>query len=124
MHTGATADTSCAAGFHMASLWEIFDVSGVEYDTTRGVTEPDSGQGPPIAFASLDDTGWVRTGHLPGTTTPGIANCNAWTTAARTLEGSLIHLNEVWNVNPSTPNSWKAETALCSVANHVWCVQD
>ena len=55
-HTGAQATTACAAGFHMASLWEIFDPSNLRYDATVGATADDSGAGPPFLG------GWVRTG--------------------------------------------------------------
>jgi len=54
---GAHALTACVLGFHMASLWEIFNVSVLEYDTSLGATMDDSGSGPPA-----DVLGWIRTG--------------------------------------------------------------
>jgi hypothetical protein len=74
LHNGAQATTACAAGFHMASLWEMFDTSNLKYETGLGFTRPDSGFGPPLSL------GWVRTGgNASFSTTPGFANCNAWT---------------------------------------------
>ena len=69
---GANATSACADGYHMASLWEIYDTSNLEYNTTLGITQQDSGQGPPGNY------GWVRTGWGADTsTTAGQANCNA-----------------------------------------------
>ncbi len=33
---GSEAPSACAAGYHMASLWEIFDPSNLVYDTALG----------------------------------------------------------------------------------------
>ena len=46
-HNGANALTACTRGFHMASLWEVFDPTNLAYDTTLGTTDQDSGSGPP-----------------------------------------------------------------------------
>src|SRR5262245_7913813 len=35
---GAHALAACSQGFHMASLWEIFDPTNLKYDTTLGQT--------------------------------------------------------------------------------------
>ncbi|MFX1355393.1 MAG: hypothetical protein ACFFGP_15680, partial [Promethearchaeota archaeon] len=43
--TGADADTACAAGYHMASLYEILDTSNLKYNTDLGQTREDSGEG-------------------------------------------------------------------------------
>ena len=32
-HNGSQVLTACAEGYHMASLWEIFDTSNLRYDT-------------------------------------------------------------------------------------------
>ena len=45
---GSQALTACAAGYHMASLWEIFDTTVLRYNTALGLTKPDSGSGPPV----------------------------------------------------------------------------
>src|SRR5713101_2701163 len=56
---------ACARGFHMASRFEVLDVSTLRYDSRIGLTSDDSGSGPPshaAAYGSQDPTGWVRTG--------------------------------------------------------------
>jgi hypothetical protein len=73
---GSQALTACAAGFHMASLWEIFDPSNLQYDGTLGRTNDDSGFGPPTADFFLNG-GWVRTGFGSSATgAVGETNCN------------------------------------------------
>ena len=59
-HDGSEALTACAEGYHMASLWEIFDTSNLRYDTQLGATAQDSGLGPP-SISGLSE-GWIRTG--------------------------------------------------------------
>ena len=62
--TGSQALTACADRYHMASLWEIFEVSTLRYDSENGLTLDDSGSGPPVA------AGWARTGgtgHIAAT---------------------------------------------------------
>lgn len=54
---GDQALSACAEGYHMASLWEIFNTSDLRYDTTLGFTQEDSGSAPPS-----NRNGWVRMG--------------------------------------------------------------
>src|SRR5262245_25332331 len=54
------APNACAAGYHMASLWEIFDPSSLVYDTALGHLSGD-GSGPPEFHI-----GWIRTGGGSG----------------------------------------------------------
>jgi hypothetical protein len=56
-HRGNQTLTACSSGYHMASLWEIFDMSNLRYDTQLGMTAEDSGFGPPT-----QTLGWIRTG--------------------------------------------------------------
>jgi len=46
--SGADALKACAKGYHMASLWEIFDVSTLRYNDKLGATSDDSGSGRPL----------------------------------------------------------------------------
>jgi hypothetical protein len=65
--------TACAAGYHMASLWEIYDPSNLTYDTSHpeAYVKADSGQGPPSLWY-----GWVRTGFdNSASSKPGAGNC-------------------------------------------------
>jgi hypothetical protein len=113
--------SACAAGYHMASLWEIFDTSNLSYDVQLGFTNADSGFGPPSSF------GWVRTGHVSmGTNLAGIGNCNAWTSASKDDYGSIVApYRDVWdNFNFLTPVSpWSARTFPCDAGLRVWCIQ-
>jgi hypothetical protein len=119
--TGSQALTACANGYHMASLWEIFDVSNLRYDTTLGQTKDDSGSGPPI----MD--GWIRTG-LDKSGTSGIVgfdNCLAWSTDKSTQEGTTVGLNFFWSSPPSTTiDPWVGLLFTCDFLKPVWCVQD
>jgi hypothetical protein len=38
LFTGSDALSACADGYHMASLWEVFDTTGLKYNTTLGAT--------------------------------------------------------------------------------------
>ncbi len=54
---GDEALTACAPGYHMASLWEIHDVTYLRYNTALGSTQADSGLGPPSVASHGDGTG-------------------------------------------------------------------
>jgi len=118
---GANADIACAAGYHMASLWEIFDTSNLQYDTTLGVTAVDAGAGPPAVV-----TGWIRTGNAPSGTSaaPGEANCNAWSSSFSTDIGSFAGLPGTWHVAGTRIDPWVGDAVTCDVAKRVWCVQN
>jgi hypothetical protein len=131
---GANALAACAPRFHMASLWEILDPSHLRYDTTRGRTRPDAGEGPP---ANDDDLGWIRTGENSGSvgggTDPentlaiGRVNCDAWTTNDPAAIGSAVILGHArWTeIHPTTYISpWVGAANSCATANPVWCVED
>ena len=53
---GDEALTACAAGYHMASLWEITDLSNLRYNTSLGQASGDSGQGPPTSAMFLGNS--------------------------------------------------------------------
>lgn len=122
--TGSQALTACDPGFHMASLWEIFDLGSVEYDTTRGATQADSGQG---AVSSL---GWARTGGSAATGgVAGTDNCDAWTSSDAADQGSYVDLSGDWsNDLASTTNDeiepWTSFDRDCNLPAPVWCVQE
>ena len=118
---GASALTACAAGFHMASLWEIFNPAVLEYDTILGKTAADSGSGPPTT-----NYGWIRTGEVSsGVGSVGLANCKVWTSNLFGYFGSAVRPEADWNtttVNAIRP--WKATIFTCDQVINVWCVQD
>jgi hypothetical protein len=115
--------TACATGYHMASLWEIFDPSNLKYDTTLGETSPDSGFGPTTVAG-----GWIRTGFANGVSgISGSVNCDAWTSDSDTNAGSVVGLNNDWaGVTPgvSLVSPWRVGTLTCDATIRVWCVQD
>ena len=119
-HSGGTALSACAKGYHMASLWEIHDPSNLRYNTELGMTSDDSGFGPPT-FG-----GWIRTSfsssgsHAP----PGQGNCNAYTTPYELVNGTLVRLDFGWTGPANSISPWRAEAASCNLNTHVWCVQD
>ena len=119
-YNGAQALTACAAGYHMASLWEIHDPSNLRYDTELGFTLADSGSGP--SFAG----GWIRTGWIGDVSdTPGIGNCQAWTSANSSDQGTAVGLSLRWaltSVREVSP--WQTATTRCDGGVRVWCVQD
>jgi hypothetical protein len=110
---------ACAGGYHMASLWEILDPSRLKYNTGLGAARDDSGQGPPAFLA-----GWVRTGDGSGnTSTPGQANCNAWTSNDASHYGTYAQLPSDW-ASAKNIHVWQTNATLCSYSARVWCVQD
>jgi len=119
-YSGRQALTACAAGYHMASLWEIFDFSSLRYDTALGFTAPDSGFGPPFI------SGWIRTGFFgTGSPTPGNGNCNAWTSDNNMDQGTIVEIGQFNWASPATSVSpWSAESRPCDAPISVWCVQD
>jgi hypothetical protein len=122
---GLGALDACETGFHMASFWEIADPTALEYDTSRGRTRPDSGEGPPNGIP-----GWTRTGGFNLSTNPasgGSSNCDGWSTNTSTGRGTWVQLKIFWEdtssgANPISP--WESGTYPCVSAVPVWCVQD
>jgi hypothetical protein len=117
---GTDALTACAAGYHMASLWEIVDPSNLAYNTALGRTEADSGQGPPTSYES----GWVRTGYdSSDSSTAGMGNCEAWTTGG-VDEGTLVNLPSQWTAGLGDIGVWEATNTPCQFGYPVWCIED
>jgi hypothetical protein len=123
-HNGANALSACADGYHMASLWEIYDTSNLSYNTSLGKTTGDSGLGPPTY-----DPGWVRTGWIgiqSGQNKSGIANCVAWMSANGSLYGSVARVQPDWENDhgPYLFPNWQTATYTCDTYMHVWCVEN
>ena len=115
------AMTACATGYHMASFWEIIDVSNLEYNGTLGYTRSDSGSGPPTGAY-----GWVRTGSDSDTSAmSGRGNCSAWTSGLDVDSGTRVQLPVDWTGAADLTAPWEAATVACSNPNtHVWCMED
>jgi hypothetical protein len=134
--TGAI--NACSSGYHMASLYEIYNVSTLQYNTTLGLTSDDSGSGPPtVALGGQPATGWIRTGRFAVNSSmqsSGAANCANWTTTSPDNYGSSVRLNDQWTTGfPNgqlNTNPWMSEIInnslppACNNTRHVWCVQN
>ena len=109
----------CAEGYHFASLWEILDVSNLEYNQDLGATNDDSGYGPPSSIG-----GWIRTGYSANNDgNPGKANCTNWSTTLR--DGTTAKLVPNWVVSSiQNIHVWDVENFPCSSDQYVWCVED
>lgn len=125
-HNGSQAPSACATGYHMASLWEIFDTSNLRYDTELGFTSADSSFGPPSSAAA---SGWIRPGGGTsggGTGIAGRSNCLAWMSASNMDNGTLVFLPWAsWDdLNVTVISPWIASTNTCESSQRVWCMQD
>ena len=119
LHAGNETLTACEEGYHLASMWEIADPTNLKYDTALGFSWGDSGEGPSSARR-----GWVRTGASPGTgATPGMANCEVWTSNSSSDYGSTALLDTVWTDDPDV-GLWTVDIKACDGTWYVWCVED
>lgn len=117
---GNAAITACAAGYHMASMWEIFEVSTLKYNTGIGYTATDSGSGPPASIA-----GWIRTGVPSFTNTvPGNANCSSWTSNSAAHSGTRVNLQPQWASASEFTAPWDSTVQTCNATSRVWCVEN
>ena len=117
------APAACEAGFHMASLWEIFDPSNLRYDTTRGLTYTDSGSGPPIVYGGS----WVRTGAFSTNAPEAGSNCLNYTSDFDRDWGTGVRLKpDFENPNIISPSlgPWEASVFPCHAQLSVWCIED
>jgi hypothetical protein len=121
----SAAPNACGTGFHFASLWEIFDTSNLKYDTTRGATSADSGEGPPSLAAGFPNAGWIRTGGAAsGTANAGRGNCQAWTSGNAGDDGTIVALPDSWSFSSDRIEPWATTTSQCNFSHRVWCIQD
>lgn len=112
--------TACASGYHMASLWELYDVSNLIYDYNHpdAYTMDDSGYGPPS-----QRNGWVRTGYSSSfSSIAGTGNCNNWSSRSNTHYGVSVRLSNMWETAPGDIGPWDATSFACNFAGPVWCV--
>jgi len=116
--TGSQASTACEKGFHMATLWEIYNTSSLQYDVDLGVVHGNSAFGPPVGF------GWIRTGNSPNNTAniPGLDDCLSWT--VNDGKGTTVSLAGHWNTTSSVISPWVTILITCDSSVSVWCVQD
>ena len=111
--------STCAPNFHMASAFELADLSALSYATDLGATLPDSGEGPPAGLF-----GWVRTGQSSdGFTATCDAGAGPWTSADGSQEGAVAVLNAFERQADRKPE-WVTLTFACNVNAFVWCIED
>lgn len=116
------APATCAAGYHMASLWEIFDTSTLTYarDVPGAKTNADQGSGPVSGH-----WGWVRTGGSASVVNiAGRANCNLWTSRSAAEYGTIVQLSDFWTASAVAISPWQAKLWTCYDYAAVWCVSD
>lgn len=122
-YDGNDAPGACAAGYHMASLWELLDVSNMTYHSVLGyqIFPGDQGDGPPT-----DVDGWVRTGNAAsiGPASPGVHNCAGYTFQDAGMSGTVVSLPNNWSAPGTLIGSWSASTSTCATSQRVWCVED
>lgn len=119
-YNGASADTACTTGYHMASLWEILDPANLVYNAALGYTVDDSGQGPPTTR-----NGWVRTGYEKSISGAGQGNCDVWSNSSSGF-GTVAWLNNEWGDTAPSIFVWNAAIGMCDFepGYHVWCVEN
>ena len=125
----------CAAGFHMASLWELVEVSLLEYRADHpdaAAPTADMGDGPPSGTR-----GWVRTGGAASVVSQaGVGNCDGWQSqgvagfdggalgGGGIDSGSLAQLNDSWGQAATAISPWLGSTDGCASMHPVWCIED
>jgi hypothetical protein len=110
---GQQAATACASGYHMASLWEIFQTAALQYNTTLGRASDDSGAGPPSNIV-----GWIRTGNPSSNSN----NCSAWTSSAHADTGAALALLFQEGSSQNFAPWFESAIPACDTSQSVWCV--
>lgn len=114
---------ACAAGYHMASLWEIIDPSNLTYahDHPDAHTKTDNGAGPPSGW-----NGRVHTGASASVAdSAGSGNCAAWTSVDSGHRGTFVQLTRAWETPPGEIGGiWEAASLSCDLPGPVWCVAE
>jgi hypothetical protein len=114
--------TACAKGYHMASIWELLEVSTLNYHFKHpyAYTKADSGKGPPSFWY-----GWVRTGYdSSNNSTAGTGNCNNWSSVSGADYGVAVRLTNNWQTSLGAIGPWQATSFTCNYTGPVWCVSN
>ena len=106
MADGAGAAAECAPGFHIASLYEMQNPAVLDYVTTLGLTNDDSGSGAPALVL-----GWVHAGDL-------LDGCNGFTSADPGFIGTTALYTS--SVGPPVLRG----QVNCNFPHRVWCIAD
>lgn len=118
---GSQPLSACAAGYHMASLWEIHEPSDLRYNESLGLTLGDGG--PPT-----QTSGWIRLGFPADQNySCSIDLTNPWTSNSSLQKGATAFLAPPYYVLTEATvvdQTWGTLQQACDVARKVWCVQD
>jgi hypothetical protein len=98
-----SASNACRPGFHVASVYEVYDPTGLEYESGLGF--PGDGEGPPD-----ESRGWAYDGSGN--------NCSNYTSSSGI--GRRLYLS----ATSSTIGPWGSQELGCSLTSRVWCVED
>lgn len=121
-YSPSTALTACATGYHMASIWELMNISALTYHSAHpsAHNKADDGYGPPSHWY-----GWVRTGwDSSANSTAGSGNCLNWTSSSNTDYGVSVRLSNAWATPLGSIGPWEATSFTCDMVGPVWCVSD
>jgi hypothetical protein len=120
LFAGNQALTACAAGYHLASYWEIHEPSNFAYDRGRGLRNANYQFGPPVAEGSgtYDPLqAWLDNGRTPASN----SNCSGWIDSSGS-QGLTAYLASR-ETNYNTPYYLFGNTD-CGEQHHVWCASD
>lgn len=109
--------TTCAVGYHLATLHEILEPAVLRYNTSLGVTLSDSRQGPPVG-----QLGWIGTGSTSFDSDSG--NCFTWTSSDISLTGTAVSIDAIWNHPATQISPWVESEGSCSSPRSVWCASN
>ena len=120
-YNGGKALTACTTGYHMASIWEIKEITFLRYDNTLGRNYGDSVHGGPPSSTATESMGigWIRAGS-------NLRNCKKWTSSSASdfgTEGTLFingSGDPVWTVG----DGGNCDVVSSNTNQGVWCVQN
>jgi hypothetical protein len=121
-HAANTALTACSNGYHMASIWELMEISTLNYHYKHpnALKKDDSGNGPPSG-----NYGWVRTGgDSSASAQAGKGNCSNWTSVDGSAYGTVVYLTNDWKTALGPLGPWGADIFGCDLNFLVWCVSN
>ncbi len=109
--TGELVASHCDSGFHLATSFELWDPSDMQYDRSRGLTTNESG--PAVSTRGwIVESGWALA-----------PDCSDWTTPSSSIEGTTLSIRRV-GAQEQNPGWLVVSTRACDLPHPVWCVED
>lgn len=135
------APTACAAGFHMASIPELYNTAGLQYyyNFPQAIaigSAGDQGEGLPVGYLGYVRTGMNSTTTLTYAPAQYIPDCNNWTSSGSSGNYYDLGIQIGFNYQLQWPNyttapagqltavGWFYDIEACNVARWVWCIQN